>query len=181
MKLITLFTALLFFSKGASAQAPPGDTLRIRAETNSAVSIQLASGIGASPLQIGNILWNAEVMFALPDLSDHSRLWLGIIPTMDPQATGDENAADGFVPIAIEYECDFSGTSTTPFLYANAGAGPQFGDRSKHQLFQAVMSSAGVGIHNGKTAGFVGKFGLTYNTVLQNSRVYLIFDVGIAF
>jgi hypothetical protein len=175
-----VFFTLVLMAHSAGAQPParlPAPAARLMPATMP--SIRIASGIGISP--DGSILWNAEVLFALPSISDHMRLWIGIIPTTNPEETGDENAADGFVPFTIEYEFELKRSGVAPFLYADAGAGPQFGDASNHSFFQAKMFSAGAGMTAGNTAGFIGKFGLTYNTVLQHSNLYVVLNAGIDF
>ncbi len=151
-------------------------------KTEPHLSFQLSSGFGANAASGGNVLWDVTLMLGTPIFNNDGILWVGIIPTLVPEAIGDEAAADGFTPFVIEYEHDFHGSSVMPFVYANAGVGPQFGDRSNNRLFQAAMCSAGAGIRDGAGSGFFGQLGITYNNVpITNAREFLILNAGIFF
>jgi hypothetical protein len=183
MTAVTLLLLLVTQRRAASARVL--DSLEVSARPSmeaSNLSFQLSSGLGYNPAQGGSELWSVKLMFGTLLFSTGGTLWAGIEPTMVPQSIGDENAVDGFVSFVIEYEHDFHIARTTTFLYANAGSGPQFGDRSTHLLFQAVMFSAGVGIRDGGTSGFFGQLGITYNTVpMTNAREFLILNAGVFF
>jgi hypothetical protein len=183
MTAVTLL--LLLAAQRQTASARVLDSLEVSARPPveaSNLSFQLSSGIGYTPVQGGSVLWSVKLLLGTPLFGTDGTLWAGIEPTMVPQSIGDENAVDGFVPFVIEYDHDFHIARTTTFLYANAGSGPQFGDRSNHLLFQAVMFSAGAGLRDGGTSGFFGQLGITYNIVpMTNAREFLILNAGIFF
>ncbi len=183
MKAVTLLLVLVTQRQTASARVL--DSLEVSSRPSmkeSNLSFQLSSGLGYNPAQGGSELWSVKLMLGTPLFSTDGTLWAGIEPTMVPQSIGDENAVDGFSPFVIEYEHDFPISRMTTFLYANAGAGPQFGDRSNHLLFQAVMFSAGAGLRDGGRSGFFGQLGVTYNNVpMTNAREFLILNAGIFF
>jgi hypothetical protein len=151
------------------------------------LAFQISSGLAANTASGGNVLWDVKLMLGTPVFHNTGVVWVGIEPTLVPQSLGDEAAADGFTPMVVEYEYELGASaavasSTMPFLYANAGIGPQFGDRSNHSLFQAVMCSAGAGLRDGARSGFFGQLGITYNNVpISNARVFLILNAGIFF
>jgi hypothetical protein len=151
------------------------------------LSFQISSGLAANAASGGNVLWDVTLMLGTPVFHNTGILWVGIVPTLVPQSVGDEAAADGFTPLVVEYEYEFGSSfarvvSAMPFLYANAGIGPQFGDRSNHGVFQAVMGSAGAGLRDGARSGFFGQLGITYNNVpISNAREFLILNAGIFF
>jgi hypothetical protein len=189
LKVFAMFWLVLFTQPG-SASAQMNDSFLVASPEGKAqphLSFQLSSGLGYAPANGGNVLWDVQLMLGTPVFHHDGMLWVGIIPTMVPQSLGDENAVDGFVPFVVEYEYDFHASlsispAMMPFLYANAGAGPQFGDRSNHILFQAAMCSVGAGIRDGVRSGFFGQAGLTYNSVpMTSSRVFLLLNGGIFF
>jgi hypothetical protein len=180
---------LVLFMQPRLASAQTRDSLFAAARAVNAqprLSFQLSSGIGCSPTNVGDLLWTVQILFGTP-VFHNGMLWAGIIPTMVPQNFGDETAVDGFTPLVIEYEYDLGTSlpispSAMPFLYANAGTGPQFGDRSNHRLFQAAMCSAGAGLRDGSISGFFGQLGITYNNIpARGSRAFLILNSGIFF
>jgi hypothetical protein len=189
LKVFAMFWLVLFTQHGSASAQTKDSSLVASSEVKvqQRVSFQLSSGLGYTPASGGNVLWDVQLMLGTPVFNNDGILWVGIVPTMVPQRLGDEAAVDGFTPLVVEYEHDFRASmsilsTTMPFLYANAGAGPQFGDRSNHSLFQAVMFSAGAGIRDGTRSGFFGQAGLTYNNVpLTNSRVFLLLNGGIFF
>ena len=176
---------LVLFTQPRTLSAQVKDTLFAFTQTakeDPRLSFQLSSGLGYTPLSGGDVLWDVKLMLGTPVFSNGDMVWAGIVPTMVPASVGDEDAVDGFVPFVIEYEHNFHLSTTTPFLYANAGAGPQFGDRSNSHIFQAMMYSAGVGIRGGERSGFFGQAGVTYNNVPSTSaRVFLVLNAGIFF
>jgi hypothetical protein len=189
LKVFAMFWLVLFTQPG-SASAQMNDSFLVALPEGNAqphLSFQLSSGLGYAPANGGNVLWDVQLMLGTPVINNDGMFWIGILPTMVPQSLGDETAVDGFAPLVVEYEYDFRAmlpifSATTLFLYANAGSGPQFGDRSNHSLFQAVMCSMGMGIRDGARAGFFGQAGLTYNNVPStSSRVFLLLNGGIFF
>ncbi len=180
---------LVLFTQLPPASAQTRDSVLAAARgvnTQPHLFFQLSSGFGASPTNVGDLLWTVQILLGT-SVFHNGILWAGIVPTMVPQNPGDEAAVDGFTPFVIEYEYDLGAplpisSSTTPFLYANAGGGPQFGDRSNHHLFQAGMLSAGAGLRGGSTSGFFGQLGIAYNNVsVMGSRAFLILNGGIFF
>jgi hypothetical protein len=173
---------LLVLAEPALAQAQDSvSAIASAVRPQAHLSFQISSGLGANAASGGNVLWNVTLMLGTPILNN-DMLWVGIVPTMVPQSLGDETAADGFTPLVIQYQYDFHAFTTTPFLYANAGIGPQFGDRSNHSAFQATMCSVGAGIRDGTRSGFFGQLGITYNNVpTSNAREFLIVNAGIFF
>jgi hypothetical protein len=181
---------LALFTRPSSASAQTKDSSLValsEVKPQPHLSFQLSSGLGYAPAKGGNVLWDVQFMLGTPVFGSDGMVWIGIVPTMVPQSIGDESAVDGFTPFVVEYEYDFRASfsipsTATPFLYANAGAGPQFGDRSNHSLLQAVMCSAGAGIRSGTGSGFFGQLGITYNNVSSmSSPVFLILNAGIFF
>ncbi len=174
---------LLMLTEPALAQTQDSASVMEPSSTlQSHLSFQISSGLGANAASGGNVLWDVKLMLGTPVFHNNGILYVGIVPTLVPQTLGDEAAADGFTPLVVEYEYNLRASSAMPFLYANAGIGPQFGDRSNHGVFQAAMCSAGVGLRDGAPSGFFGQLGITYNNVpISNAREFLILNAGVFF
>ncbi len=160
----------------------------VHTPTPSGLMIHLSSSLGIAPTNVGDLLWGVKLMAGFPIFKGPNLIWIGIMPTMVLQDTGLGAALDGFLPVVVEYERDLGtslamSTSTTkPFLYVNAGAGPQYGNHSDHRVFQAVMFSAGVGLRDGISSGFMGQLGVNYNNVPPIApRTFVVLNAGIFF
>ena len=164
---------LVLFTQPRTVSAQVKDTLFAVTQTakeEPRLSFQLSSGLGYTPLSGGDVLWDVKLMLGTPVFSNGDMVWAGIVPTMVPASVGDEDAVDGFVPFVIEYEHNFHLSTTTPFLYANAGAGPQFGDRSNSHIFQAMMYSARRGNSWRRTIGVFRSGGRDVQQCSLNKR-----------
>jgi hypothetical protein len=174
--------AILFLFSTEQAFATGTDSTKSPHSSESNLVLHLSGGLGFSPANIGSSLWAIEAMAGQP-VFGNDFLWIGFTPTIVPKFHLQENVGDGFLPIALEYDHPLSRSWHEPaFVYGMLCAGPQFGDHSDRAFFHTWMASAGIGMKDGGTAGFIGKFGLDYTTIRTGSAgFFVVLNSGIYF
>jgi hypothetical protein len=173
----------LFSTEAATAQTPIAPERPAEASSSSSgFFLKLETEFGMAPTNIGSVLWSIEPMIGFPLLGNRDILWAGIVPVIVPKFVGDQGSGTGFTPITIEYDHQIANSQSRPFLYASAGAGPQFGDYSSPVYFRTLLFSTGIGLREGGNSGFTSEAGLTYTNIrTTGAKIFAVLNSGIYF